>query len=148
MPLHASWIHGNAVQVENPENLQRMGHFGWGADMDFIDSTGTWLHVPLPTPVIVGGVRTTIDTIFLMFKSEHCQIQQIHVYDGASKVGGVNQALLTGDHLTGLDGWNTHHIVPHTVLWGMGISFFVQASIMRNVRRRLIVGAAGGDFKA
>ncbi len=147
MSLHASWIHGNAVKVETPGNLVRMGHFGWGGDMDFIDSTGTWLHIPLPTPVIVGDVRTKIGTVFLMFKSENCAIHQLHVYDGAGKVAEFNQMLHTGDHLTGLNAQNTFHFVPHTVLWGMGISFFVRASITRNVRRRLIVAAAGGDFK-
>ena len=34
MGFQASWIHGNALTVENPENLNRVGHFGWGADME------------------------------------------------------------------------------------------------------------------
>jgi len=33
MALHASWIHGNALAVESPESLTRVGHLGNGADM-------------------------------------------------------------------------------------------------------------------
>jgi hypothetical protein len=31
MRLYASWVHGNALTVETPENLAGVGHFGWGA---------------------------------------------------------------------------------------------------------------------
>jgi hypothetical protein len=30
MTLHASWIHGNALTVENPGSLNRVEHFGYG----------------------------------------------------------------------------------------------------------------------
>ena len=33
MPFHASWVHGNAITVENAGSLNRVGHFGWGGDM-------------------------------------------------------------------------------------------------------------------
>jgi hypothetical protein len=33
MTPHASWVHGNALTVENPANLDRVSHFGWGAEI-------------------------------------------------------------------------------------------------------------------
>ena len=50
MALHASWVHGNAVTVENPSSLDRVGHFGWGGDMTIKPGQSSWFHVPLPTP--------------------------------------------------------------------------------------------------
>jgi len=54
MPLHASRVHGNALTVESPENLDRVGHFGWGADIAIRPGKSSWFHIPLSTPVIIN----------------------------------------------------------------------------------------------
>ena len=79
MALYASWIHGNAVTVESPENFVLVGHFGWGGDMQFIPGKASWLHIPLPTPVIDADVRSKVQSLFLMFKSENCEIRNLHI---------------------------------------------------------------------
>ena len=140
------------MTVESPENLARVGHFGWGADMAIQPGKASWFHIPLPTPVIVGDVRTTVQKLFLMFKSDPGagEIRAVHVYDGSGKIQEFNDLHLVGEHRTGLDGQNTFNLTaPHSVVWGMGISFFFQAAIGIDSPvppARLIVSSAGGDY--
>ena len=72
------------------------------------------------------------------------------VNDGLSKVQEFNDLLLEGEHLTALDGKNTFVLsTPHTVAWGIGISFYFVASIaLDNIQNqpRPVLSAAGGDF--
>jgi hypothetical protein len=151
MALHASWVHGNAVTVENPGSLDRVGHFGWGGDMAIKPGQSSWFHVPLPTPVIVSDVRSKLIRVFVMFKADSCSIRNVHVYDGSSKVQEFNGLMLEGEHRLTLDGENTFQLsAPHSVVWGVGISFFVVAAIGIDSPipdARLIVEAAGGDYE-
>jgi hypothetical protein len=152
MSFHASWVHGNALTVENPENLNRVGHFGWGADMSVKAGKGSWFHIPLPTPVIVSDVRSTLSRVFLMFETEQGSIRNVHVYDGSFKVQEFNDLQSTGEHRTALDGLNTFNLAnPHTVAFGIGISFFFVADIGFDSAippSRLILATAGGDYTA
>ena len=150
MALHASWIHGNALAAEDPSSLDRVGHFGWGADMAIKPGKSSWFHIPLATPVIIGDVRAQVQRLFLMFDAISGSIRNVHIYDGSGKVQEFNDLLLTGEHRTGLDGVNTFNLsAPHTVVWGMGISFFFIADVGFDTQipdARLIVSSAGGDF--
>jgi hypothetical protein len=78
MGFHASWVHGNALTVENPENLNRVGHFGWGADMQVKPGKSSWFHIALPTPVILNDARSNLMRVFLMFESEEGSIRKLH----------------------------------------------------------------------
>ncbi len=133
MTMHASWVHGNALTVETPEHLAHVGHFGWGADM-----------------AILNDVRTNLHRVFLLFDSVSGSIRNVHVYDGSAKVQEFNDLFLQGEHRLALDGQNTFNLAhPHTVVWGIGISFYFIASIGFDTTippARLILGAAGGDF--
>lgn len=150
MKMHASWIHGNGLTVESPENMARTGHFGWGADMSVKPGKGSWFHISLPTPVIVSDVRTQLQRVFLLFDAEVGSIRNVHVYDGSAKIHEFNSLFLKGEHRLTLDAQNTFNLpVQHTVLWGIGISFFFIADIGFDSAippSRLILGAAGGDF--
>lgn len=151
MTLHASWVHGNAMTVESPGNFRANGHFGWGSDISPIPGKASWLHIPLPTPVITGDTRTRVQRFFLMFKSENCEIRNVHVYDGSGKVQELNDLHLSGEHRTALDGSNTFDLsAPHTVVFGIGLTFFLQASIGfdTDIPTRFILASAGGDFIA
>ncbi|MFE7190510.1 DUF6623 family protein [Kitasatospora sp. NPDC057541] len=153
MALQASWVHGNAMVVENPENLSRNGHFGWGSDVDITPGKSSWFHVAVPTPVIVNDVRTNLVRVFVLFKTDvgFGRLTRVHVWDGS---GGPLQQFENlaseGEHRTGLDGQNTFTLdQPHSVAFGIGISFFVVAAIGFDTPiapSRLILGTAGGDF--
>lgn len=148
----ASWVHGNALTVESPENLARVGHFGWGADMAIRPGKGSWFHIPLPTPVIVGDVRVQLLRVFLMFKTDPGagEIRNVHVSEGSSKPQEFNDLHLEGEHRSGLDDVNTFNLTtPHSVLWGIGVTFFFQAAIGFDSQipdARVIVSSAGVDF--
>jgi hypothetical protein len=150
MGFHASWVHGNALTVENPENLNRIGHFGWGADMSVKPGKASWFHVALPTPVIVSDVRSSLIRVFLMFESEQGSIRNVHVYDGSFKIQEFNGLMSEGEHRLGLDGMNTFNLAhPHSVAFGIGVSFFFIASIGFDSTippSRLILASAGGDY--
>ncbi len=112
----------------------------------------SWFHIPLPTAVIVGDKRTTVQKLFLLFKIDSGKIRNVHIWDGPSRVQEFDQLDLDGEHWIGLDGQNTFNLAkPHTVLWGMGVSFFFRTSVGFDSAippSRLVVASAGGDFLA
>lgn len=150
MGKHTSWVHGNAVTVESPENLVREGHYGWGADMLIEPGKASWFHIPIPTPVLVNDARASLHRVFLMFKSEWGSIHSLHVYDGSSKPQEFHDLLLQGEHRLTLDAENTFVLEkPHPVVWGIGISFHFVAGIGADNSvppARLIVAAAGAEL--
>ncbi|ADB38697.1 DUF6623 family protein [Spirosoma linguale] len=150
MAIHASWIQGNALTVESPELLNRIGHFGWGADMSLKPGKGSWFHIPIPSPVLVPEGRTKIQRFFLLFDAEGGSIRNVHLYDGSAKIQEFNNLLLTGEHRVSIDAQNGFTLsAPHVVAFGIGISFFFIADIGFDSAippSRLIVGSAGGDF--
>ena len=150
MSFHASWVHGTALTVENPENLIRIGHFGWGADMQIAPGKASWFHVPLPTPVIPNGTQSSLLRVFLMFETEQGSIRNVHVFDGSSRVQEFNDLHLTGEHRFGIDSVNTFNLLqPHGSLFGIGVSFLFVADIGFDSAippSRLILASAGGDY--
>ena len=150
MKTYASWTHGNSLTVESPQKLDRNGHFGWGVDMSVKPGESGWFHISVPTPVIVADVRSQLQKVFLMFNATGGQIHEVHVYDGSTKVQEFKGLNLNGEHRNGLDGSNTFTLAtPHTVWWGIGITFSFTADIASDgPPSRLILGSAGGDFYA
>jgi hypothetical protein len=117
--------------------------------METIPFKETWFHIPLPTPVIVGDRRTTLQRVFLLFRSDGGRIENVHVYDGSSQIQLFNDLDLQGEHRVALDRQNTFILAhPHTVAWGVGISFFFRGGggFEGGPGGRLILAAAGGDF--
>lgn len=151
MALHASWAHGNALTVENPENFVSIKHMGWGTDLEFFPGRQSWLHIPVPTPVIVKGVRAKVKTFFLLFNSDSAFLKEVHIFDGQNRVHTVKAGSSWGPHASGLDAQNTFTLPqPHSVLWGMGISFLVNGSTSFDVvvKPKFTVVSAGADFMA
>jgi hypothetical protein len=150
MAKYASWIHGNALTVESPQNLSGIVHFGWGTDMRMPPDQASWFHIPIPTPVIVADKRTQVQTFFLLFQSEKGRLTNIHIWDGSFQVQQFNNLDASGERRFELDGKNTVHLAhPYTVLFGMGLSFRYEARLSLGQpadSAHLVVAAAGGDF--
>ena len=152
MSLYASWIHGTSLSVENPENMHRIGYFGWGADMLSLPGKSSWFHVPLPTPVVVGGIQSKLLRVFLLFETERGNIRRVHIFDGTKRVQEFNDLNLTGKHSGGVDSVNTFKLkAPHSVFLGIGISFLFVGEIGFDTPippPRLVIASAGGDYDA
>jgi len=153
MGLYASWNHGNALTVENPENLTQIVHFGWGTEMLIAPSKRSWFHISLPTPVLVNGVQSKLLRCFLLFRTVSGSIRNVHVYNGRKILEEFNNLNLTGTHYDGVDTTNTFKLAnPPSVSLGIGISFLFQADTFTGgpvgsmVPPQLTVTSAGGDF--
>ena len=165
MIKHASWAHGNAVVPELQSGLL-IRHWGWGTQMQFTFALNqspqpAWCHIPIPTPVIVDGVRLRVQTLFLLFKTgQHAAIDNVHIFDGPNRIhtwdaniGAGGAGRRTGDHSRGTDPVNTLTLPnPHSVMFGMSIAFtFVPVALSTasppvDPEGTLLITAAGADF--
>ena len=165
MIKHASWVHGNALVLETPNNIltTRRGH---GTEMLFnfapgVSPKGTWCHIAIPTPVIINDIRMKVQTLFLLFKTgQHASIDNLHVWDGPDRIakfdvvaGSSYSARRTGDHSKTLDAVNTITLpTPHEVFFGLSISFTFgplalnTSALHLDPEGSLLVTAAGADF--
>jgi len=134
MPVCSSWIHGNALVVESPDFVDPQGEkigrltvtpFGWGAQVSGEGhSVASWMHVPIPTVDWNAGrfERFNLVRVFLLVECADSSIDQVHVYDGRTKVAEFS-ASLEGNHLT-KDLYNTFSLkTPHPMKTGVGLSF-------------------------
>ena len=165
MIKYASWVHGNALVLETPNNIL-ITRRGQGTEMMFtfgpgISPQGTWCHIAIPTPVIINDVRMKVQTLFLLFKTgQHASIDNIHVWDGPKRIakfdvvaGSSNSARRTGNHSQVIDAENTITLpTPHEVLFGLSISFTfrpvaVSTSLLKpDPEGSLLITTAGADF--
>jgi hypothetical protein len=85
---YASWIHGNCMQVEYPEDLVRLEHDGWGTVVEGKPGTINWFHFAIPTPVIINDVRLQADSILLSFATGSIDafVRDVHVWDGSNRI--------------------------------------------------------------
>lgn len=153
MSLYASWIHGNALVVQNEasSNLVSIDHSGWGVDMMVKPRSASWFHIPIPTPVVIGDTRAKLIRVFITFYSDPGgRIESVHVFDGFNKIHQFDGLISEGDNRNELNSSNTFTLpTPHDVTQGIGISFsFVTATPFDtpNFHFRLQVVSAGGDY--
>ena len=133
MTISAMWMHGTALAVESPEHLASNGRFGWGGDLQVQPGQSTWMHIQVPTPVLVGGVQARLLRASFLFETFGGRFDELHVFDA------------------GVDSANRFDLAtPHTVFFGVGLSAHFTASIGIDSPippTRVIVSAAGGDFE-
>jgi len=135
-PLTATWAHGNSLVLENTgapgaTTTPR----GWGMEVRFpAANNSAWLHVPIPTPVLMSDQRAKVFRFFVLFGCDPNLgfIDAVHFYDGFNKVQEFNGLHLGGSafinqivNSTPGGGHGNAFVLtqPHTVLWGLGISF-------------------------
>jgi len=151
MPIKAAmWVHGNVVEVENPKPTLKVVR--WGAGSRFEESKDDkveyWFHIPIPTPVILDGVRPPLNKIFISYNNKGAAVvyaNEIHIWDGGSKKGWV---------------WKTDSVDPKprpkewvidppiTIHYGLGISVKVVFGkpFAGSTTRSITFCTAGADF--
>jgi hypothetical protein len=166
MPLHASWIHGNAFAPQEPGggNIASPGPLlqvdgvpwsdvcglrqGWGVTFRGKGGEQVWFHASVPTPVIEGS-RVRLDKVFVLYRIEEwAQIEEVTVWDGRTNAIPFRDLNWTGTHDERLDADNTLDLngaAPTDgppILWGVGVSVLVNFGRDANIT----FAAAGGDF--
>ena len=144
----ASWVHGNAVKLANEGYFLTTQYTGWGAE---IQTHGTqWFHFTVPTPVIVNGVDTILQKLFVMFSTGGtAKITAVHVWDGPNMIQAYDNLNVTGDHSKLLDAQNTWVPNPVHLKWGLDISVCVDFGPPSQIGvPQITFASAGADFNA
>jgi hypothetical protein len=125
MALTAMWAHGNAVIPETPELLHQCTRFGFGTQVKLHRGTKQWFHVPMPTPVILGGVRPKLKRVFILGHSDVSScISRVHIFDNNNRVEDRG-VLICGDKLQ-IKPDNTL-LFDRTIFFGLGITMFIES---------------------
>jgi hypothetical protein len=146
MPLHASWVHGNTVTIETPQSVRTLTPQGRGSSIDLHPGAATWLHIAIPTPVIVGDVRVRAQKFFLLLSTaSDVKVTEVHIWDGLRRIH-EETTTLWGNH-SAISTINT--FVPpgrHFAQLGTSISFLARATDANHGGHSFTVFSAGADF--
>lgn len=142
----AMWVHGTSVQAEREGYFISKSRPAWGAT--FRTQGSEWFHFAVPTPVIFGGQNSTLQKVFVLYKTGlGAKIKQLHIFDGATKIQEFLNLQLSGDHSGALDGQNTWNVNPVHVKFGLGLSVLAEfGNATANGVPEIIFASAGADF--
>lgn len=123
--MMSTWIHGQAATPESQPAEFRI--WGDGAIFTIAPGSDLWVHVALPTPVIVQDKRASLHAVHYLFATsdKNSVLQNIHIRDGEM---GISQQDLPlgagryGKHNTQLDGDNGTQVDWDRLQWGIGLS--------------------------
>lgn len=144
--LQAMWIHGTSVQEEKEGYFISKARPAWGAV--FKTENAQWFHFAIPTPVISSGQNSTLNKVFVLYKTGlGAKITQLHIFDGGTKIQEFKNLNLSGDHSQGLDGQNAWNTNPTHIKFGLGLSVLVEfGKATENGVPEITFTSAGADF--
>ena len=111
--LYASWVHGSAVvpdQMGNPpleivDGRSFTDVTGWrrgdGIFFRIVRGHSLWLHVPIPTPVLVEDKRATLGRVMALFQINNGRLDFVQVTDGRNVIFRSGELNIAGNHLDG-----------------------------------------------
>jgi peptidoglycan hydrolase-like protein with peptidoglycan-binding domain len=141
----ASWVHGTAVTVELPDNIESMRRFGFFTRLVGKPNTQNWFHFAIPTPVIVTNDRKVVGPCMLRFQTggTNAVVRDVHIYDGEVRLVAHDSVNLSGSQPF------TRFGVAQApeVLWGVGISIGVTYGGGTAAQRTIDLISAGCDFQ-
>jgi hypothetical protein len=141
----ASWVHGTAVTVEHPTQMESVRRFGFFTRLIGKPNTTNWFHFAIPTPVIVNNDRKVLGPCMLRFQTggTNAVVRDVHIYDGEVRVAAHDGINLSGSQPF------TRFGVAHgpEVLWGVGISIGVRYGSGTAAQRTIDLISAGCDFQ-
>jgi hypothetical protein len=142
----AMWVHGTSVQAEREGYFINKSRAALGAT--FKTQGSEWFHFAVPTPVIFGGQNSTLQKVFVLYKTGlSAKIMALHIFDGATKIQEFPNLELSGDHSGALDGQNTWNVNPVHIKFGLGLSVAVEfGNATINGVPEIIFTSAGADF--
>jgi peptidoglycan hydrolase-like protein with peptidoglycan-binding domain len=141
----ASWVHGTAVTVELPDNIESMRRFGFFTRLVGKPNTQNCFHFAIPTPVIVSNDRKVVGPCMLRFQTggTNAVVRDVHIYDGE-----VRLVAHEGVNLSGTQPFTRFGVAQAPeVLWGVGISIGVTYGGGTAAQRTIDLISAGCDFQ-
>jgi hypothetical protein len=99
-----------------------------------------WCHYSVPTPVMVGGLRSRLNQVYVKHTTNAPQqlaITAVHVWDGPER-------RFQRDNIVAMDPNFQAPLVDDEVLFGIGVSLLLSANNAQNVA--VTVHAVGVDF--
>jgi hypothetical protein len=151
MKMYANWAHGNSVTMGSPDAVSRFQHQGGGVEIVVKQGKLSWFHIPIPSPVVIGDVRSQLERVYILFEASNGgHITEVQVHDGPTEVHAFKSLSLQGTHIWSLDSANTFNLPAlRSVRWGIAVSFlFVADNDAKDTLDQplLKIGAVGGDF--
>lgn len=151
------WVHGNAIEPEQPENLMHFARKGWGAQCKGMSGTTHWFHFPICSPSLLEGSPMYLSKLYLMYNTEpggaselQPVITNVHVYDGRTLAMSFENLCLSGIHDETIAGDNTLAINPVLrIANGLGLSVavrFPQREGEESIGYEILFTAAGAEF--
>jgi Matrixin/Putative peptidoglycan binding domain len=141
----ASWVHGTAVQIEVPEQLESVRRYGFFTRVVGKPNSTNWLHFAIPTPVIENGARRTFGPCMVRFSTggTNALVRDVHLFDGENRVVMHNGVNLSGSQPF------TRFGIAHApkVLWGVGVTLGVSFGGGDANARTIDLISAGCDFQ-
>jgi len=151
----AMWVHGTAMEVENPDGLIPNGIIREGIGTHFYGHSKSfnWFHIPIPTPVVLDGHRSSLVSVFLFYQFFAGSITNVHVWDGPHRVRMFDNLKLKGNHLNEIDNQNKWIIDPplpinYGLKLAIGVQFATNFDTPDTVDKlEFLVSTAGADFR-
>jgi hypothetical protein len=117
---------------------------GFGVTFSLPANGGDWIHLAIPTPVIVEDRRATLDRVLILFDArETSALLQVHVWDGPDRILVRDGLRVEGDHAHSLSADNIFPVGRDGINWGCGISMFFTAG---QIDSHVFIAGFGGDF--
>lgn len=143
---HAMWTHGHSVQIQNLERLTFERRYGSLIRLRGKPFTSNWVHVAVPTPVIVEGKRLRVGSVMIRFRTgPGAWVYAVHVWDGERRLATHNVNLSPRSFI-----WPRFDVPNHPpIRWGLGISIGLKFGDDANLPwNKLLVdiSSAGCDF--
>ena len=140
--MFASWVHGQAAAAEwQPEEFRIWGP---GAYFRIAKGSDLWVHLAVPTPVLIEDRRATLHAMHYLYTTsdQGSILASVHVRDGDGRFFGRDVSGF-GVHNQGLDADNGIEINWDGIQWGIGLSLKFANLDGAGV---FALTAAGGDF--
>ncbi|MEW9551157.1 DUF6623 family protein [Nonomuraea sp. NPDC050783] len=142
--LYASWASGYTAFPETAG--LRTFRQGFGVTFTIPAGRIEFIHLPIPTPVIVGNDRATLDKVLVLFHARQTsEIVEVHVFDGPRRISRFSEMRLSGDHSQGVDTRNVFTVRQPDIAFGIGVTLRVN-NTSASSDSELFISSFGGDF--
>jgi hypothetical protein len=123
--MTSMWVHAqNAAPEWRPREFT---NWGWGAHFKLDPGADLWVHLPIPTPVLLLDRRASLHAVHYMFATSGRDfvLANIHIRDGLTLISQQDLPLSDyryGKHDDVLDAQNGTQVDRNGFQWGLGLS--------------------------